>query len=135
MEDSQTDNNSNCSEGGEKNGQAKIGGFVCVGKALLGRHPWRSATPVTRGELVGASWNCLWLAQGSPSFSSQRFSAVSSGYHNETPVLSTVGSCVPSLSVSLWMAAQASGASASSLVQAAKVLQAHSAPVLNEGLK
>lgn len=84
MEDSQTDNNSSCSEGGEKTGQAKIGGFVCIGKALLGRHPWRLSSPVSWGELVGASWNCLCLAQGSPSFSSQRFSAVSSGYHTCT---------------------------------------------------
>lgn len=47
MEDNQSDNKSNCSEGGEKNGQAKIGGFICFAKALLGRDPWRLSSPVS----------------------------------------------------------------------------------------
>ncbi|RMC17288.1 hypothetical protein DUI87_05869 [Hirundo rustica rustica] len=47
VEDNQSDNNNNCSEGGEKNGQAKMGDSVCFAEALLGRDPWRSL-PVSR---------------------------------------------------------------------------------------
>lgn len=81
--------------------------------------------------MVGASWNCLCLAQGSPSLSSQRFSAVSSGYHNQTPVLSTVRFlCAQPVSVSVDGSTSICCVSHSSnLVQAAKVLQAHSVPL------
>lgn len=85
MEDSQTDNNSSCSEGGEKTGQAKIGGFVCIGKALLGRHPWRLSSPVSSW-LEPAGIACVWRR------------AVPASLHKDsvqfplgiTPVLSTV---------------------------------------------
>lgn len=47
MEGDHSDNNSNCSEGGKKNAHAKIGIFVCLAKALLGRDLCRLSSPVS----------------------------------------------------------------------------------------
>lgn len=134
VEDDHSDNNNNCSEGGKKNAHAKIGIFVCISKALLGRDLWRLSSPLFWDKLLKASWNWLCPAQGSPSLSSQRPGAA-------TPILklghldSMLGQrgtfLYSSLSGSLLMAAQVYGASATppSCVWAAKVLKVHSVPL------